>query len=368
MRPFLQLFRPKGLFSVASGGGISRRAPGEWRRTMSLSSKLKIDPNKLMDGLTQEKLDQDPVLLEFMQSNYPEAFVYDEEQEDPVYEQLRYLGYSLEAPNSYEGKKTKQEKMAFQGYPRNIRPLETYLRDRLREEGSHNSVKMRNQHRLIPGLVYGSDPTRQILSSDRKDAEISVKTPWGFLEGEMMKYGWNFESRVYKLTVKEHRDAEGGSVQLVTPRDVNRHPIKERIYCCNFLRYHPGRPLLIPYKFINTENSPALKRDGFVVPITRKVEVLVEDGADIPEYIAVECTGVKYRETLMTDRLILPDGVRLSDRVVKRNKTRQNKWIIGVIFGGSKGKNVELAEPGKPVAAAEPAKAAAATTAAAAKS
>ena len=334
---------------------------------MSLSRKLKVDPQTLMQGLTQEKLDQDPVLLDFMQSNFPDAFVYDEEQEDPVYDQLRFLGYSLDPPNSYEGKKTKAEKLAFKGYPRNIRPLTTYLRDRLREEGSHNSIKMRNQHRLIPGLVYGSDPTQNILSSDRKDHEISVKTPWGFLESELMKYGWNFESRVYQLTIKEHRDAEGGTVHLVTPKDVNRHPIRETIYCCNFLRYHPGRTLQIPYKFINTENSPALKRDGFVVPITRKVEVLVEDGADIPEFIAVECTGVKYREVLQTDRLILPDGVRLSDRVIKRDLTRHQKWIIGVIFGGSKGKNLELeeAEKGKP----EPAKAATtATTAAAAKS
>jgi len=307
---------------------------------MSLTSKLKIsDPSRLVDGLTQEKLDKDPALLEFMHSNFPDAFEFDDEQEDPVYEQMRAMGYRTDQPNSYEGKKSKAEKEADVGYARNIRPLTTYVRSRLEEEGSHNSTKLRNQHNLIPGLLYGSDPTLGI----RANAEISVKTPWDSIKAEINRYKLGFESRVYHLTIKEHPDDEDGTVHLVTPRGIQRHPIKETIYCCNFLRYHPGRILEIPYRYINTEDSPALKRDGFIVPITRKVEVLVEEGVDIPEAIDVECTGVKFREVLRTDRLILPDGVRLSKRILKRNERgdRDRRWIVGVVFGGSRGKNLE---------------------------
>ena len=242
------------------------------------------------------------------------------------------MGYTTDPPDSYKGKKKKHEKNVV--YPRNIRPLTTYLRDPLSEEGTHNSRKMRKKQNLIPGIVYGSDPTQGILSLD-PGSKFSVKTPWNLLQKELDRYRHNFESRVYDLTVKEHPDDESGTVYRVTPQDANRHPLHDTLYCCNFLRYHPDRPLKIPFNFINTEESPALKREGFVVPINRFVECFVEDGADIPEAIDVECTGVRYREVLRTDRLILPDGVRFSDRVVKQGR----RFIVGVIFGGSKGKD-----------------------------
>ena len=73
--------------------------------------------------------------------------------------------------------------------------------------------------------------------------------------------------------------------QLVRPANMQRHPIQNKIYCVNFLRYHPGRPIRIPIRFINEEESPALKRGGFIVPINKTVECIVEDGAVIPESI-----------------------------------------------------------------------------------
>ena len=306
----------------------------------SQSAKLKVAPATIMQGLTQAKLDNDPVLLDYVQSNFPNAFEVDEEQEDPVYEQLRYLGYSLDPPNSYRGKKTKAEKAAFPGYPRNIRPMTAYIRD---VKLDRNTTRLRNHLRLIPGIVFGSDPTQDILSCQGTITEIPIKTPWGLLERELRKYAWNFESRVYELTVKQD-DNDEGTVHCVVPSNVNRHPLREFVFCCNFLRYHSGRPLQIPYQYINTEDSPALKREGFVVPITRKIEVFVEDGAPIPEFLPVDCTGVRYRESIRLDRVILPDGVRFSDRVLARDKIPSKKWIVGVVFGGSKGKNAALEE------------------------
>ena len=304
-----------------------------------VSSQLKVDPSTLVDGVTRERIDRDPVLAEFMQANFPDAFELDESDEDPMYAQMRAMGYSMDPPDSYAGKKKKHEKKNEIKAPRNIRPLTSYLRDTLREEGTHNSRKLRSHEDLIPGLLYGSDPTQGILSQD-PSSKISVKTPWNLLKGELDRYRYKFESRVYDLTVLEHPEDETGTVYRVTPQDVNRHPIKETIYCCNFLRYHPERPLKIPFNFINTEDSPALKRDGFVVPINRFVECFIEDGADIPEAIDVECTGVRFREVIRVDRLLLPDGVTLSDRVLKQKR----RFIVGVVFGGSKGADEEEEE------------------------
>lgn len=320
---------------------------------MSITNKVKagVDLSKLVDGVTKERLDSDPALLEFMQANFPDAFEVDEDLEDPVYAQMRAMGINTDPPDSYAGKKRKAEKAKKSGaagsavYPRNIRPLTCFRRDPLSEDGSRSSKKLRKQQDLIPGLLYGADPTQGILDSRDHSTKIFIKTPWNLLKSELDRYHRSFDSRIYDLRVLEHPDDEEGTVHRVTPQNVNKHPLLEELYCCNFLRYHPGRPLKIPFNFINTEDSPALKRDGFVVPIQRKIECFIEDGADIPEAIDVECTGVKFREVIRPDRLILPDGVRFSDRV--RKQTEKRRFIVGVVFGGTRGANLEEEEEEK---------------------
>ena len=90
--------------------------------------------------------------------------------------------------------------------------------------------------------------------------------------------------------------------------------------------------------YINEEESPALKRDGFIIPIQRYIECFIEDGADIPEKLELECTGLRYKEVIRLDRIIVPDGVRFSDRVIKRG----DDLVVGVVHGSSR--DVEAAK------------------------
>jgi large subunit ribosomal protein L25 len=115
------------------------------------------------------------------------------------------------------------------------------------------------------------------------------------------------------------------------PRDVQRHPVQGKIYCANFVRYHAGRSLKLPIVYINEEESPALKRDGYIVPVNKYIECFVEEGVPIPEAIELECTGVLIKDVLRMDRLIFPDGVRPSDRINVEN------WVVGPVFGGRSG-------------------------------
>jgi hypothetical protein len=109
--------------------------------------------------------------------------------------------------------------------------------------------------------------------------------------------------------------------------------VQSSIYCANFCRYHAGRPIKLPIIQINEEESPALKREGFIVPIQRYVECIVEDGVSIPEALELECTGMVTKEVIRLDRIILPDGIQVSDHVRKRG----DEFIIGVVFGKSRG-------------------------------
>jgi large subunit ribosomal protein L25 len=207
----------------------------------------------------------------------------------------------------------------------NIRQLRCLKRDPEDEEGSRGSRRVRYES-FIPGLIYGGDPTLGISANDAS-SKIFIKTPWTLLQRELDLYHRNFESHVYDLTVYEDPEDNLGTVHRVMPRDVQRHPIQRNIYCSNFLRYFPGRPIKIPIVYINEEESPALKRGGFIAPISRHLEVVIEDGVPIPERLELECTGLKIKQVLRSERIILPDGVKPSPRV------KLDTFLVGTVFG-----------------------------------
>ena len=78
--------------------------------------------------------------------------------------------------------------------------------------------------------------------------------------------------------------------------------------------------------YINEEESPAMKRGGFIAPVNRYVPCLVEDGVKIPDGIELDCTGATLKEVIRRDRLIFPDGVIPGKKV-------KDDFLIGTIFG-----------------------------------
>jgi large subunit ribosomal protein L25 len=160
---------------------------------------------------------------------------------------------------------------------------------------------------------------------------VLVLTPHNEIHRERDLWRRYFSSRVYDLTVyssKEEKEAGAdGEVVRVIPRDVHLHPIKNNVYCVNYLRYYPGRPIDIPIKYVNEEESPVLKRGGFIVPIHRQLKCIIDDGVPIPEYLELDCTGAKTKEKLGLNRIAIPDGVQL----VKNINT--TTWFHGSVFG-----------------------------------
>jgi large subunit ribosomal protein L25 len=292
-----------------------------------------------VDGATRQRVEDDPALEAYLRANFPEAFVEEEgddedaEGADPEEE--------LDAPGDFvrPAKAIKERKAEEQdAFPLNIRPLVTYLRDPTREEGSRICRRLRGRDGTIPGLVYGSDPSLGVYSF-QPGSKLFVKTPSSALQKELDRYGHHFSSRVYDLAVLDPAGGGGGEAAVVSrhrvvPRDVQRHPVHASVlYCANFCRYHPGRPLLLPVAYVNEEESPALKRDGFILPLKRYIECFVEDGAPIPERLDLECSGLRFKDVIRKDRVALPDGVRFSDRVERRGR----EFLIGVVFGRSRG-------------------------------
>lgn len=333
-------------------GLTHRQTPLRWFSSR-VSERLKVDPSTLVAGVTKERLDADEALAEYMRSNFPDAFeaVDDssEKEEEIDFGNLILDPYEKRVAKRHDEKVRIRKERAAQEkdrvYPRNIRQLTSILRNPKREDGTRNCKRLRYDDKMVPGILYGGDPTLGIYSH-QDTSKTWLKTPWPLLQRELDRYNHAFESRVYELTVKENMDDESGTVHLVTPQNVQRHPLLDWIYCANFLRYHPGRPLKLPIRYINEEESPALKREGFMIPILRFIECFVEEGADIPESIDLECAGILMRQVARKDRLIIPEGVRLSDRVLAKKDL-----VIGVVQGG--GRDEEEAEENKDTASAK---------------
>ena len=266
---------------------------------------------------------------------------------------------------------------------RNVRPLVAYLREPGSEEGSRNCYRMRNpgvndpNFPLVPGMLHGSDPTAGILSIS-PDSKIMVKTPWFEIQRELDRYhhgiNGSFANRVYALTVYRAEDAHldhhrsrvvkkrdrnkykvddenmvivpvpppdlpvppprhvvpGLENVLVVPADLQMHPVGNFPFCLNFVRYHPKKPIKIPVRTVNEEESPAMKRGGFLSMVNRTIECLVDEGVPIPERISVECAGLRQKDVVRRDRLVVPGGVRVHPRVPA-------DYLIGTVFGAKGG-------------------------------
>ena len=297
----------------------------------SVSELLKkTDPGKLISGVTAEDVENNPKLRAFMEANLVD------ESESGGYiltpAEMKEIGLS-EADFKNDDEFADYDTIKIDGglgtpeqQALNIRTLHTYKRQ---VEGTNASNRLRWSN-VIPGILQGSDPKSGILSND-PTSKVLLQTPWTELQRELDRYHRKFESRVYDLTVYENEEDTEGTVHRVVPRNVQRHPVQGQIYCANYLRYHSGRPLKLPIVYVNMEESPALKRDGYIIPINKFVECIIEDGVPIPSHLELECTGVQIKEVLRLNRIEFPDGVRPSDRVNVKD------FVVGPVFGGRSG-------------------------------
>ncbi|KAI2492412.1 5S rRNA binding protein [Fragilaria crotonensis] len=176
-------------------------------------------------------------------------------------------------------------------------------------------------------VVSGDIPLKKRDHDVAETFATTLKSLVFSMERELDLYHRSFESRVYDLTVFEDETDTEGTVHRVVPTNVQRHPIQNKLFCVNYLRYHALRPIQIPIVYVNEEESPAMKRGGFIAPVKRYVSCTVEEGVPIPERLELECTGLQLRDVVRLDRVVFPEGVRMSKRV------KPERFVIGTVFG-----------------------------------
>lgn len=160
-----------------------------------------------------------------------------------------------------------------------------------RERAGKGVARALRRESKIPAVVYG----------DAKDAE-SIELPVKEVTLEYQK-GHMF-TNLCDLTV-------GGKKQLVLARDVQVHPVTDRVLHVDFMRVTPKTTITVsvPVHFQNEENCPGIKNKGSLTVVRHELE-LVCLATEIPEEVAIDLTPYDIGDAIKISDIALPKGTK----------------------------------------------------------
>jgi large subunit ribosomal protein L25 len=159
----------------------------------------------------------------------------------------------------------------------------------------------------VPGIVYGGTTAPALI-------ELDHNALWFALKKEA------FHATVLDMELS-------GVEAKVLLRDVQYHPYKPQVTHVDFQRVDANTKLhmKVPLHFSGEAESQAVKFDACLVNhVVNEIEVACLP-ADLPEFIAVDLSGLKKGTSLHVNDLSLPKGVK----VVTRGKV--NPVIVSVV-------------------------------------
>jgi large subunit ribosomal protein L25 len=199
------------------------------------------------------------------------------------------------------------------------------------KQGTGASRRLRISGRT-PGIVYGG-------TGEAQQIEIDHNALWHALKKEA------FHATVLDMEI-------GGKDYKVLLRDVQMHPFKQLILHIDFQRVDANTKLhmKVPLHYSGDENSPAVKTEGCIANhVVTEIEVLCLP-ADLPEFIAVDLSGLKKGASLHLADIALPKGVT----AVTHGKN--NPVLVSVVvIATAVAEEAPVAEAGAVPAAAAPA-------------
>ena len=193
------------------------------------------------------------------------------------------------------------------------------------KQGTGASRRLRTTGRT-PGIVYGGESQPQLI-------EVDHNALWHALKKEA------FHSSILEMEL-------GGKSSKVLLRDVQMHPFKPLVLHIDFQRVEANTKLhmKVPFHFSGEEESSAVKEDKCLINhVVNELEISCLP-KDLPEFIAVDLSGLKKGASLHLADISLPKGVT----AVTHGKA--NPVIVSVVTTAE-----EAAEPAAAAAEAAPA-------------
>lgn len=143
----------------------------------------------------------------------------------------------------------------------------------------------------IPAVIYGDAKDAENIALPLKEVTIEYQ------KGHMMTNLCNLEV--------------GGKKNLVLVRDIQIHPVTDRVLHVDFLRVTPKTTIVVnvPVHFINEETSPGMKAKGNLNIVRHEVE-LVCQATNIPEFVEVDLSSVDIGDAVKISSVKLPSGTK----------------------------------------------------------
>jgi large subunit ribosomal protein L25 len=149
---------------------------------------------------------------------------------------------------------------------------------------------LRREHK-IPAVVYGDAKEPESITLPIKEVMLE------YLKGHMYTNLCDLE-----LAGKKH---------LVLARDVQIHPVTDRVLHIDFMRVTPKTTIVVhvPVHFLNDDTCPGIKAGGSLTIVRHDLE-LVCKATDIPEGIDIDLTPFAIGDAIKISNVKLPAGVK----------------------------------------------------------
>ena len=159
------------------------------------------------------------------------------------------------------------------------------------ELGTGASRRLRRAGDQLPGIIYGGEDAPQPVT-------LSVNELTKAMQQEA------FFSQIVNVRVD-------GAEQRALVRDLQLHPVSEKVLHVDFLRVHADKPIQthVPLHFVNEDKCVGVRAGGGSIAhnlVDVEVSCLPKD---LPAFIEVDLAALEVGQALHLSDLSLPEGV-----------------------------------------------------------
>ena len=166
--------------------------------------------------------------------------------------------------------------------------------NRSKENGSTKSLLNKG---MVPGIIYGKNTNPLKIAFEDKVLQ------------KIMHSG-GFYSKIIDLDIE-------GTKEKVLPKQLQYHPVTDRIIHFDFLRVQDDTKVTVEVEviFLNRETCPGLKKGG-VLNLVRRLVELNCNANNIPEKLEFNLISSEIGDAIKISNIDLPEGVKptITDR------------------------------------------------------
>ena len=176
-------------------------------------------------------------------------------------------------------------------------------------QGTSASRRLRHANQ-VPGVIYGGKGEAVMIAVDHNPLFHSLRKE-------------KFHASILDMELD-------GKSERVLLRDFQMHPYRALVLHVDFQRVSETEKvhMRVPLHFSGQESSPAVKEAGALIShVLSEVDIACLP-KDLPEFIAVDLSGLKSHDTLRVRDLVLPAGV------TPMLKGKENPVVVSVTIKG----------------------------------